>query len=281
VDWSQKCCTTQSDGKMFGGPGSCDSSSSHLVKRSFSSREIGSAEESTRVKSARLTGLPQTEVAPQRSTEPSASDVPAPVPEHLELEEGDEEKMDTFQYNIEGVGKYASSSLKDILLQVLSLEERLVPVEIGNVPDSENLKFERLIQQVLQEIPEYVPGKFILKTPQSHHKGIISGRIFSLLDGWNGGISSLDSIMTTNQNQRRAPDVEWRQMPLTDAQENNSTLPRPMPDLWIEICYNRTGDRDAAFLQFGRIIHIYEDLKFRRSRSGRIHSKESRNIIIH
>jgi hypothetical protein len=31
------------------------------------------------------------------------------------------------------------------------------------------------------------------------------------------------------------------------AQRNNSNLQRPMPNLWIEICYNRTGDRAAAF----------------------------------
>jgi sulfite reductase alpha subunit-like flavoprotein len=203
---------------MSSGLGSNDSSSSHL----FSTRKIDNAEDSARV---------------------SVSN----VPEQVDSENDDEVKMDALQYNVEGAGKHAYSSLKDILLQVKSLVERLVPVEIHNIPDAENRKFESIIERVLHEIPEYLFGKFILKTHRSHHKGIISGRIFTVLDEWNGGVASQDSIMSTNQNQRRAPDVEWRQIPLTDAQENNSALPRYMPDLWIEICYNRTGDRDIAF----------------------------------
>jgi hypothetical protein len=164
-----------------------------------------------------------------------------------EKKDDDEVRKDVIQFKIEFAGKHASSCLKEILLQIQSLEERLVPVEILNVPDTQILKLERIIERNLHEIPEYIPGKFILKTPQSSDKGSISINIAKSLNGWNGGISSLDSIMTTDQNQRRAPDIEWRQTRLNFAQRNNSALPRPMPELWIEICYNRTGDRDSAF----------------------------------
>eukprot|EP00475_Leptophrys_vorax_P017968 TRINITY_DN24551_c0_g1_i1.p1 TRINITY_DN24551_c0_g1~~TRINITY_DN24551_c0_g1_i1.p1 ORF type:complete len:159 (-),score=42.97 TRINITY_DN24551_c0_g1_i1:508-984(-) len=87
-------------------------------------------------------------------------------------EEDDEVKMDVIQYDIIGTGKNASTSLKEILHQIKALQERLVPIEINNVPDPENLALERIIDQVLHEIPEYLPGKFILKTPQTNHSSV-------------------------------------------------------------------------------------------------------------
>jgi hypothetical protein len=228
---------------MMSGFGSCNDSKSNLTllgKRSSSSREMNCAV-STTSKCARID---QQSYSTQRVNEASSGN---DIPEQFECDKEDAVKMDAIQYKIDRAGKNASSSLKEILLQIKSLEERNVPVEIYNIPDDENLKLERIIERVLHEIPEYLPGKFILKTPQSSDKGKISGEIYTALRRWNGGTCFLDSIMTTNQNQRRAADVEWRQFPITDAQRNNSAQYRPMPDLWIEICYNRTGDRNAEF----------------------------------
>jgi hypothetical protein len=162
------------------------------------------------------------------------------------MEDDEEVNMDALRFKIEGTGKQSSSAMKEILRQIESLDERLVPIEII-IPHTENIKLERIIQRVLHETPEYLPGKFILKTPQRRDKGTISGRIFSVLHGWNGGVSTQDPIMETDQNQFRAPDIEWRQVHPTDAQRNNSRFPIAMPDLWIEVCYNRSGDRNAAF----------------------------------
>jgi hypothetical protein len=158
----------------------------------------------------------------------------------------DEDKTYIVRFSIEGTGKDALSSMEKILLEIKDLQERIVPIEINNVPESQILKLEKRIQRVLDESPEYLAGKFILKTPYSEHKGRICGKIFAALDDWNGGDASQDSIMITNQNQYRAPDISWRQIPLNIAQCNNSRFPRPMPDLWIEICYNRLGDRNAV-----------------------------------
>ncbi len=74
-------------------------------------------------------------------------------------------------------------------------------IEIDNVPQSQILKLEKRILRVLDELPDYLRGKFILKTPYSEHKGKICGKIFAALDNRNGGDASQDSIMITNQNQ--------------------------------------------------------------------------------
>jgi hypothetical protein len=165
----------------------------------------------------------------------------------IEGSDDDVEKIDVIRFEIEGIGKAATSSLKQILQQINALHNRVVPIEISNVPDVGYLALKKIIQRNVGETPEYVPGKFILKTPVSEDKGRICVKISKAFDEWNGGSVSFDSIMTTDQNQCRAPDISWRQLPLTFAQRNNSYISRPMPDLWIEVCYNRAGDRNTVF----------------------------------
>jgi Ser-tRNA(Ala) deacylase AlaX len=117
-------------------------------------------------------------------------------------EEDDQLELDSIRYYIKvGTRKFPSSCLKEILTQIQELKERIVPIEILNVPDSENLKLEKLIEQKIDEKPEYVTGKFILKTPNSFDKGSLCGCIFGALSNWNqNGRVSYDSIMITDQN---------------------------------------------------------------------------------
>jgi hypothetical protein len=171
------------------------------------------------------------------------------APEHPdEITDDEDDHMDCKIFSIDG------SNVRELKSCAIGVVEEIKKITVSGdrnvvvkliVPENFQKLVSSIVKKSLQEFPEEIPGELVLKVPQNAVKSRVSFNICSMLNGWQGGEVDQDSLIMTNANQLRAPDVEWRQTPLTLMTIQSAQ--KPMPDLWIEICHNRPGDRDEAF----------------------------------